>query len=156
MRLKKLFLGLICGCFSAHLLASPTEFDQYLIDKQIINHNFKIKNEPALNEILEVISAEDSRTLPIQIDQNMLIEQYQLSADHVDIRGIITTADFSQFEQEIGTKEVKQLIKKSTLQNCHLLFEHEFQRKNPYAVKLTLASEKEIYQLSIQNTECKF
>ena len=156
MRLKKLFLGLICCSASVHLLASPTEFDQYLINKQILNNDFKIKNTQALNEILDVISVEDSRTLPFQVDQNMLMEQYNLRADHVEIQGIITTPDFAQFEQSIGVKEVKQLIKKNTLQSCHLLFEHEFQRKNPYAVKLVLASEKETYQLTIPNTECKF
>ena len=156
MPLKKLSLGLISCAFAAHLLAAPTEFDQYLINKKILGSDLKIKDTKALNEILEVISEEDSRTLPYQFDQNMLMEKYQIRSSHVDIEGIITTPDFSQFEQAIGLKEVQKLMKNNTLQNCHLLFEHEFQRRNPYTVNMKLASEKQTYQYTIKNSECKF
>ena len=156
MPLKKIFLGLSSLAFAAHLLAAPTELDQHLINKQILGSDLKIKDAKALNEILEAISDEDSRTLPYQVDQNMLMEKYQIRASHVDIEGIITTPDFSQFEQAIGLKEVQKLMKNNTLQNCHLLFEHEFQRRNPYMVNMKLASEKQTYQYTIKNSECKF
>ena len=136
--------------------AKATELDQYLVQKQILDNSFKIQNSKALNEILDVISDEDSRTLPFQIDQNMLMEKYKMSANKVEIEGIITTADFSQFAQDVGEKEVKKLIRKNILQSCNLLFENEFQRVNPYKVELKLSAESQSYDFKIKNSECTF
>ncbi|WP_227518749.1 hypothetical protein [Acinetobacter sp. ANC 4169] len=136
--------------------AKATELDQYLFQKQILDNSFKIQNSKALDEILNVISDEDSRTLPFQIDQNMLMEKYQMSANKVEIEGIITTPDFSQFALDVGDKEVKQLLRKNILQNCSLLFENEFQRVNPYKVELKLSAESQSYDFKIKNSECKF
>lgn len=156
MDLKQLLLGFGLSIVAAQLIAAPTELDQYLQKKQILDSHYKIQSSQALNDVLDVLSDEDSRTLPFQVDQNMLMEKYQMNAQQIDIEGIITTPDFSQFEQSIGTAEVKKLMKKNTLQNCHLLFENQFQRSNPYAVNMKLASEKQVYQYSIKNTECAF
>lgn len=136
--------------------AKATELDQYLVQKQILDNSFKIQNSKALDEILDVISDEDSRTLPFQIDQNMLMEKYKMSANKVEIEGIITTADFSQFAQDVGEKEVKKLIRKNILQSCNLLFENEFQRVNPYKVELKLSAESQSYDFKIKNSECTF
>jgi len=136
--------------------AKATELDQYLVQKQILDSSFKIQNSKALNEILEAISDEDSRTLPFQIDQNMLMEKYKMSTAEVKIKGIITTPDFAQFAQDVGEKEVKKLIRKNILQSCSLLFENEFQRVNPYKVQLKLSSEKQSYDFKIKNSECSF
>ncbi|OTG77046.1 hypothetical protein B9T26_00230 [Acinetobacter sp. ANC 4169] len=156
MPLKKIFI-----CLSTFLMlhtaqAKATELDQYLFQKQILDNSFKIQNSKALDEILNVISDEDSRTLPFQIDQNMLMEKYQMSANKVEIEGIITTPDFSQFALDVGDKEVKQLLRKNILQNCSLLFENEFQRVNPYKVELKLSAESQSYDFKIKNSECKF
>ena len=136
--------------------AQATELDQYFVKKQILDSSYKIKDRKALNEILDVISDEDSRTLPFQIDQNMLMEKYQISATEVKIEGIITTPDFAQFTQDVGDKEVKKLLRKNILQSCSLLFENEFQRVNPYHVELKLSSESKNYDFKIKNRECKF
>ncbi|TCB48786.1 hypothetical protein E0H80_13995 [Acinetobacter sp. ANC 4779] len=156
MSLKKIVL-----CLSSLLLihtaqAKATELDQYLVKKQIIDQTYKIKDTKALNEILNVISDEDSRTMPYQVDQNTLIEQLRFYADHIDLQGIITTPDFGQFAEDIGDKKVKYLIKQNLIQNCHLLFEHEFQRINPYHVAIKLSSNDKNYHLNIKNTECQF
>ena len=148
-------------CFSTFLIfntahAKATELDQYFVKKQILDSSYKIKDRKALNEILDVISDEDSRTQPFQIDQNMLMEKYQMSANEVKIEGIITTPDFAQFAQDVGDKEVKKLLRKNILQNCSLLFENEFQRVNPYHVELKLSSESKNYDFKIKNSECSF
>ena len=154
---KTLRLGLSAlVLIPATVMAAPTELDQYLVNKQILDSSYMIKNAAALNEILDAISDEDSRTLPFQIDQNMLMEKYQISANQMQVEGIITTSDFTQFEKSIGIKDIQSMLKKNTLQNCHLLFEHEFQRKNPYSVNMTLSSEKHVYRYSIKNSECNF
>lgn len=154
---KTLRLGLSAlVLIPATVMAAPTELDQYLVNKQILDSSYMIRNAAALNEILDAISDEDSRTLPFQIDQNMLMEKYQISADQMQVEGIITTSDFTQFEKSIGIKDVQSMLKKNTLQNCHLLFEHEFQRKNPYSANMTLSSEKHVYRYSIKNSECNF
>ncbi len=148
MRLKNiclLALGLSLSTFS--FAGEPSELDQYLVKKQILDSNFKIKNKTALNEILAAISDEDSRTLPYQVDQNILM---------IEIDGIITTPDFTQFEQSVGEPKVKQLIKHNSLQNCELLFEHQFQRVNPYKIEMDLSSGTKQYEITIKNTECKF
>ena len=65
-----------------------------------------------MNEILTVLTAEDSRTLPIEIDNNTIIEQFNLYADRTELKGLIITPDFAQFEQDLGTKAVQKVIKR--------------------------------------------
>ncbi|MCL6233923.1 hypothetical protein M5F03_01870 [Acinetobacter sp. ANC 5579] len=157
MRLRNiclLALGLSLSTFS--FAGEPSELDQYLVINQILDSNFKIKNKTGLNEILAAISDEDSRTLPYQVDQNMLMEKMEIEADKIEIDGIITTPDFAQFEQSVGEHKVKQLIKHNSLQNCELLFEHQFQRVNPYKIEMDLSSGSNQYEIIIKNTECKF
>lgn len=159
--MRLLSLAVSIGCF---FIASSTfaadaqgsEFDQYLIEKNILDSQFKIKNKTALNEILLAMSEEDSRTLPYQVDQNMIMEKMTSNAEHIQIEGVITTSDFEQFEKDIGIKAVKDLIKKNSLQNCDLLFEHTFQRVNPYDLNLKLVSSDQFYDIHIKNSECKF
>lgn len=133
-----------------------TEFDQYLIEKNILDANFKIKNKIALNEILLAMGEEDSRTLPYQVDQNMIMEKMTSDSEHIHIEGVISTSNFEQFEKDVGIKTVKNLIKNNSLQNCKLLFEHMFQRVNPYDLNLKLASGDQVYDINIKNSECKF
>lgn len=133
-----------------------TEFDQYLIEKNILDANFKIQNKIALNEILLAMSEEDSRTLPYQVDQNMIMEKMTSDSEHIHIEGVISTSNFEQFEKDVGMKTVKKLIKNNSLQNCELLFEHMFQRVNPYDLNLKLASSDQVYDINIKNSECKF
>lgn len=133
-----------------------TEFDQYLIEKNILDANFKIKNKIALNEILLAMGEEDSRTLPYQVDQNMIMEKMTTDSEHIHIEGVISTSNFEQFEKDVGIKTVKNLIKNNSLQNCELLFEHMFQRVNPYDLNLKLASGDQVYDINIKNSECKF
>ena len=157
MRLRNiclLALGLSLSTFS--FAGEPSELDQYLVKNQILDSNFKIKNKTGLNEILAAISDEDSRTLPFQVDQNMLMEKMEVSADKIEIEGIITTPDFTQFAESVGQQQVKQLIKKNSLQNCELLFEHQFQRVNPYILEMDLSSPQQKYEIKIHNAECKF
>ncbi|WP_180064134.1 MULTISPECIES: hypothetical protein [unclassified Acinetobacter] len=157
MRLRNiclLALGLSLSTFS--FAGEPSELDQYLVKNQILDSNFKIKNKTGLNEILAAISDEDSRTLPYQVDQNMLMEKMEVSADKIEIEGIITTPDFTQFAESVGQQQVKQLIKKNSLQNCELLFEHQFQRVNPYVLEMDLSSPQQKYEIKIHNAECKF
>lgn len=149
-----LALGLSLSTFS--FAGEPSELDQYLVKNQILDSNFKIKNKTALNEILAAISDEDSRTLPYQVDQNVLMEKMEVSADKIEIEGIITTPDFTQFAESVGQQQVKQLIKKNSLQNCELLFEHQFQRVNPYVLEMDLSSPQQKYEIKIHNAECKF
>ena len=80
----------------------------------------------------------------------------EVEADKIEIDGIITTPDFAQFEQSVGELKVKQLIKHNSLQNCELLFEHQFQRVNPYKIEMDLSSGTKQYEITIKNTECKF
>jgi hypothetical protein len=156
MPFKKILLCLSSILMFQSTQAKPTELDQYFVKKQILDSAYKIKDRKALNEILDVISDEDSRTLPFQIDQNMLMEKYQMNANEVKIEGIITTPDFAQFALDVGDKEVKRLMRKNILQSCSLLFENEFQRVNPYHVELKLSSESQSYDFKIKNKECSF
>ena len=157
MQIQKCFLFIATlGLSSITIAAQPTELDQYLVKKGILDSSFKIKNSHALNEILSAISDEDSRTLPFQVDQNMLMEKMEVSANKIEIDGIITTPDFTQFAESVGQQQVKQLIKKNSLQNCALLFEHQFQRVNPYVLEMDLSSAQQKYEIKIHNTECKF
>ena len=97
---------------------------------KIIDQNFKIKQPETLNEILTVLTAEDSRTLPIEIDNNTIIEQFNLYADRTELKGLIITPDFAQFEQDLGAKEVQKWLKECCA-NCNIFFEHQYQRHNP-------------------------
>lgn len=152
----KLVLCLNTLALSSTLYAGATAFDHYLIKKNIIDQNFIIQNKQALNDILQTMSQEDSRTLPYQVDQNMLMEKMQSNADHIEIEGAITTADFEQFEKDVGIQKVENLIKANSLQHCTMLFEHQFQRVNPYSIHLKLASTDQRYSILINNTECQF
>ena len=134
--------------------AQATEFDQYLKEKNIINDQFKIEDKKQLNEILAVLSAEDSKTLPLQIDQNSVIEQLELSANQTRLKGLITTPDFNQLEQDLGKKEVRQVIEKNLLNNCETFFEHEYQRVNPYSIDIQLSSDHDKYHFKISQKDC--
>ena len=156
MSLKTIVLYLSTFILINTAQAKGTELDQYFIKKQMIDSSYKIKDSKKLNEILNVMSDEDSRIMPYQADQNTVIEQLRLYADHIDIQGIITTPNFTQFAEDIGDKEVKQLITQNLINNCHLFFEHEFQRVNPYYVKVKLSAPHKTYDLKIKNSECQF
>mgnify|MGYP003440521261 CR=1 FL=1 len=131
-----------------------TEFDQYLQSKKIIDDHFIIIEKQQFNELLASISAEDSRTLPLQIDQNTIIEKLALFADHTDLEGIITTPDFNQLENDLGKAEIKKLIEKNLINNCNILFEHKYQQSNPYHIDIVLNSDHNQYTLKIQHKDC--
>lgn len=133
-----------------------TELDNYLIQKNLIDQNYKIKDKKNLNDVLTALSEEDSRVLPVQIDQNTLIEKIDLFHDHIDLQGIITSSDFNQFANSVGKEQIQSLLIKGMIENCDLIFENEFQRKNPYYVKMKLVSEHKSYELKINNNQCKF
>ena len=90
MHFKKTGLCLATILSSTFFQIQASEFDDYLQSKQIIDQNFKIKQPKTLNEILTVLTAEDSRTLPIEIDNNTIIEQFlctrQISQNPYPIR----------------------------------------------------------------------
>lgn len=136
------------------LPALATEFDQYLQQQQILDQNFKIKDSAQLNALLTVLSAEDSRTLPLQIDQNTVIEQLKLKSDMTELKGLIVTPDFAQFERDLGRKEVHEFIQRNLSQNCDIFFEHEYQHVNPYRVVLNLSSQQQQYQVELQREDC--
>ena len=152
----------IISQFSASLLLlfsmtiHATELDRYLIQKNLIDQNYKIKDQKNLDDILIALSEEDSRVLPLQIDQNTLIEQMHVYHDHIDLQGIITSADFNQFANKVGKEKIHDLLIKGMLENCDLIFENEFQRQNPYYVKMKLVSDHKSYDLKIRNNQCKF
>ncbi|WP_122901565.1 hypothetical protein [Acinetobacter sp. B51(2017)] len=151
---KKTVLFSLGLMLSAPVLA--TEFDQYLQQQKIIDQKFKIKNAKELNALLTVLSAEDSRTLPLQIDQNTVIEKLQLSSSKTQLTGLIVTPDFEQFERDLGHQEVQALIKKNLSQNCEIFFEHEYQRANPYRVVLNLSSAQHQYTVELKQKDCAF
>ncbi|WP_298144702.1 hypothetical protein [uncultured Acinetobacter sp.] len=136
------------------LPALATEFDQYLQQQDILDQNFKIKDSTQLNALLNVLSAEDSRTLPLQIDQNTIIEQLKLKSDMTELKGLIVTPDFAQFERDLGRKEVHEFIQRNLSQNCDIFFEHEYQRVNPYRVVLNLSSQQQQYRVELQRADC--
>lgn len=156
MKLKTLsIVGLtILGLSSTAVYA--TELDDYLIKKDILDHNFKIKNAQQLNDILSVISDEDSRVMPIQIDQNTIIEKMRLHADHLDIQGVITSPDFAEFSNQVSKQQINSMLSSAMQENCHQIFEHEFQRKNPYLAKMKLSTERHSYTVEISNQHCQF
>ena len=67
MQLKTIILGVFTTTFTMFALAQPTDLDQYLLKKKIVDTNYTVKNSTALNEILDYISNEDSRTMPINL-----------------------------------------------------------------------------------------
>ena len=153
--IKNTLLGL---CFASTLFytqANASEFDQYLQEKKILNENFKIIDKNALYELLSVLSAEDSKTLPIQVDSNTLIEELQLYHDHTRLKGRIITPDFSQFEKTRSSEELQKIVWDGLLKNCNILFEHQYQRANPYQVQLELISETNKYDVDIIQQECQ-
>lgn len=133
-----------------------TELDDFLIQKNLIDQNYKIKDQKNLDDVLIALSEEDSRVLPLQIDQNTLIEQMNLYHDHIDLQGIITSTDFNQFANNVGKEKIHELLIKGMLENCDLIFENQFQRQNPYYVKMKLISDHKSYELKIKNNQCKF
>jgi hypothetical protein len=145
---------LFSGLSSLTLAAHASEFDQYLQEKNIIDSNFKIEKKAELNELLAVLSAEDSRTLPLQIDQNTIIEQLQLTANKTSLKGLIITPDFAQFEQDLGRREVVKVIRANLLNNCKIFFEHRYQIENPYKVELSLNSPTRTYNMKISQKDC--
>jgi|GEM_PF-181547 len=141
-------------CFS--MATHATELDDFLIQKNLIDQNYKIKDQKNLDDVLIALSEEDSRVLPLQIDQNTLIEQMNLYHDHIDLQGIITSTDFNQFANNVGKEKIHELLIKGMLENCDLIFENQFQRQNPYYVKMKLVSDHKNYELKIKNNQCKF
>ena len=156
MRLKIAAL-ILTSLVSSSLFAEDhkaTEFDQYLKEKKILNDQYKIEDKKQLNEILKVLSAEDSKTLPLQIDQNSLIEQLELSANQTILKGSITTPDFNQFEKDLGKKDIRKMIEKNLLNNCDVLFEHKYQRVNPYSITIELKSDHDKYDFKVTRKDC--
>ncbi len=141
-------------CFS--MATHATELDNFLIQKNLIDQNYKIKDQKNLDDVLIALSEEDSRVLPLQIDQNTLIEQMNLYHDHIDLQGIITSTDFNQFANNVGKEKIHELLIKGMIENCDLIFENQFQRQNPYYVKMKLVSDYKSYELKIKNSQCKF
>jgi mitochondrial fission protein ELM1 len=150
-----LFTALTLGISFLSSQVNASEFDQYLQQQQIIDSKFKIKKKAELNEMLAVLSAEDSKTFPLQIDHNTIIEQLKLTANKTELKGLIITPDFAQFEKDLGPKEVTQLIRKNLLQNCGIFFEHRYQLENPYKVMLELSSTTRSYDVEISQKDCK-
>lgn len=142
----------LCLSMATH----ATELDNFLIEKNLIDQNYKIKDQKNLNDVLIALSEEDSRVLPLQIDQNTLIEQMNLYHDHIDLQGIITSTDFNQFANNVGKEKIHELLIKGMIENCDLIFENQFQRQNPYYVKMKLVSDHKSYELKIKNNQCKF
>jgi hypothetical protein len=91
----------------------------------------------------------------LQIDQNTIIEQLHLSANKTTLKGMIITPDFSQFEQDLGRREVTKVIRNNLLKNCDIFFEHRYQIANPYKVELSLSSETHTYNMDISQKDCK-
>ncbi|WP_228257059.1 hypothetical protein [Acinetobacter piscicola] len=118
--------------------------------------NYKIKNNQRLKDVLSYLSDEDSRTLPLQIDQNTLIEKLRLYPNYIEIEGIITSPDFKQFSQDMSSKEIKKLFTDNLTKNCAHLFEHQFQRVNPYEVRMKLSTDDKQYSVELKNSSCQF
>ncbi|WP_151811151.1 hypothetical protein [Acinetobacter bereziniae] len=133
-----------------------TELDDYLIQNQLIEQNYKIKDTKNLDDVLNALSDEDSRVLPVQIDQNTVIEKIRLYHDHIDLEGLITSENFKQFADSMGKEKTQQFLMQGMLENCGLIFENEFQRRNPYYVKMKLSSAEKVYELKLKNDQCQF
>lgn len=141
---------------SLSIQSYATELDDYLIQNQLIEQNYKIKDSKNLDDVLNALSDEDSRVLPVQIDQNTVIEKIRLYHDHIDLKGIITSENFKQFSDSMGKEKTQQFLMQGMLENCGLIFENEFQRRNPYYVKMKLSSAEKVYELKLKNDQCQF
>ena len=98
-----------------------TELDDYLIQKNLIGQDYKIIDQQNLDDVLTALSEDDSRVLPVQVDQNTVIEKIHMYHDHVDLQGLITSKDFNQFSNSMGKEKTQQLLMEGMLENCHLL-----------------------------------
>lgn len=156
MKFKIIPLLTACAFLALSLTTQATELDQYLIQKNLIDTNFKIKDTKNLDALLNALSEEDSRVFPVQIDQNTVIEKMQLFHNHIDMQGLITSDDFNQFANSVGKEKTYDFLLKGLVENCHLIFENEFQRQNPYYVKMKLVSQQKIYDLKVENSQCTF
>ena len=156
MKLIKLLLSSSLLLSSMCAITQATELDDYLIQQKIISADYKIKNNKKLTEVLTYLSDEDSRTLPLQIDQNTLIEKLRLYPNHIEIEGIITSPDFKQFAQSLNTQDIKKLFTDNLIKNCDQLFEHQFQRLNPYEVRMKLSTNEKQYSVELKNSQCQF
>lgn len=156
MKLIKLLLSSSLLLSSMCAITQATELDDYLIQQKIISADYKIKNNKKLTEVLTYLSDEDSRTLPLQIDQNTLIEKLRLYPNYIEIEGIITSPDFKQFAQSLNTQDIKKLFTDNLIKNCDQLFEHQFQRVNPYEVRMKLSTDEKQYSVELKNSACQF
>ena len=156
MKFKIISLCASSLCLALSIHSHATGLDDYLIQKNLIDQNYKIKDQKNLDTILAALSDEDSRVYPIQIDQNTVIEQMQMYHNHIDLQGLITSTDFDQFSKSVGQEKTQQYLMKGMIENCHLIFENEFQRKNPYYVKMKLSSDHKSYEIKVNNDQCKF
>lgn len=156
MKFTTLLFGSSLFITSLFNITQATELDDYLVQQKIIDANYKIKNTKRLANVLSYLSDEDSRTLPLQIDQNTLIEKLRLYPNYIEIQGIITSPDFKQFTQSMPPQDVHKLFTDNLIRNCNHLFEHQFQRVNPYEVRMKLSTDEKQYALKLQNTQCQF
>ncbi|MFW1860077.1 hypothetical protein [Acinetobacter defluvii] len=156
MKFTKVLLCSSLFIISLFTSVHATELDDYLVQQKIIDINYKIKNTKKLAEVLSYLSDEDSRTLPLQIDQSTLIEKLRLYPNYIEIEGIITSQDFKQFTQNMNSQDIKKLFTDNLIKNCNHLFEHQFQRKNPYEVRMKLSTDEKQYSLKLQNNQCQF
>lgn len=124
--------------------------------KKNINSNYKITNKTALNELLAAISDEDSRILPLQIDQNTLIEKMRMNSTSLDIIGVITSENFTQFAKASGQQKIQKLLTEGMIENCDQIFPNEFQRNNPYIADITLNTQTSNYQIHLKSSQCTF
>lgn len=141
---------------SLSIQSYATELDDYFIQNQLIEQNYKIKDSKNLDDVLNALSDEDSRVLPVQIDQNTVIEKIRLYHDHIDLEGLITSENFKQFADSMGKEKTQQFLMQGMRENCGLIFENEFQRRNPYYVKMKLSSAEKVYELKLKNDQCQF
>lgn len=156
MNFKIISLSITTFLLTQSIPSYATELDDYLIQNQLIEQNYKIKDSKNLDDVLNALSDEDSRVLPVQIDQNTVIEKIRLYHDHIDLEGLITSENFKQFSDSMGKEKTQQFLMQGMLENCGLIFENEFQRRNPYYVKMKLSSAEKVYELKLKNDQCQF
>ncbi|ELW85883.1 MULTISPECIES: hypothetical protein [Acinetobacter] len=156
MNFKIISLSITTFLLTQSIPSYATELDDYLIQNQLIEQNYKIKDSKNLDDVLNALSDEDSRVLPVQIDQNTVIEKIRLYHDHIDLEGLITSENFKQFADSMGKEKTQQFLMQGMLENCGLIFENEFQRRNPYYVKMKLSSAEKVYELKLKNDQCQF
>ena len=156
MNFKIISLSITTFLLTQSIPSYATELDDYLIQNQLIEQNYKIKDSKNLDDVLNALSDEDSRVLPIQIDQSTVIEKIRLYHDHIDLEGLITSENFKQFADSMGKEKTQQFLMQGMLENCGLIFENEFQRRNPYYVKMKLSSAEKVYELKLKNDQCQF